>query len=236
MTHAVISELWQYPVKSMGGSRIARTCVGATSVEGDRVFVVHDTRDGAPLTATRVPELLSWTAGWTAERELQLIAPDGTAAEGWSSNAVGALIRERLGSNVGLRRSSTADRRGDAPLHLLTTASLRTLRLSSSEVSWDVRRFRPNVVLNVRETGFVEDQWVGRSVVIDDVVLRVTRRADRCTIVTHAQPDLDRDPRVLRQLRLMNELHVGVYCDVVATGAIEAGAAVRVDRSEERGN
>ncbi|MEZ5166079.1 MAG: MOSC domain-containing protein [Acidimicrobiales bacterium] len=79
---------------------------------------------------------------------------------------------------------------------------------------WDVRRFRPNVVLD----GEGEDALVGRSIRIGDVALSVTKPIDRCVIVTRAQPGLDCDLDILRTINR----------DRGATLAIGAG---RVDGS-----
>ncbi|MGH7287982.1 MAG: MOSC N-terminal beta barrel domain-containing protein, partial [Myxococcota bacterium] len=40
MSAGHIAEIWRYPVKSMGGERIAQTGVGANGVPGDRAWAV----------------------------------------------------------------------------------------------------------------------------------------------------------------------------------------------------
>ncbi|MGZ4507212.1 MAG: MOSC domain-containing protein [Blastococcus sp.] len=53
-----------------------------------------------------------------------------------------------------------ADRFVDAlPLLVLTTASLRTAAALHPEGDWNVRRFRPNLVVDVAGEGWIEDGW-----------------------------------------------------------------------------
>ena len=50
-----------------------------------------------------------------------------------------------------------------APIHLITTASLAELAKRSPNAQFDLRRFRPNIVVEAPDgqTGFVENEWVG---------------------------------------------------------------------------
>src|SRR5437867_2472318 len=53
-----------------------------------------------------------------------------------------------------------------AVLHLLTTATIDRLRALYPEGRFEVRRFRPNIVVSTRpkEQGFVENEWIGHTV------------------------------------------------------------------------
>jgi uncharacterized protein YcbX len=88
-----------------------------------------------------------------------------------------------------------------AVVHLLTTATLDRLRELYPQGRFEVRRFRPNVVVE-SATGvkdFVENAWIGHTVVIGDAVrLAVTGPCPRCVMTTLAQGDLPKDPEVLR--------------------------------------
>ena len=77
-----------------------------------------------------------------------------------------------------------------AALHLITTATLARLAELRPESAFDVRRFRPNVVIASPEgaRGFVENGWVGRELAIgSDVRLRISDPAPRCSVPTLAQ-------------------------------------------------
>jgi len=117
----------------------------------------------------------------------------------------------------------------DAPLHLLTTATLDRLRELYPQGRFEVRRFRPNVVVELSsgEKGFAEDAWVGHTVAIGaDVRLKITKSCGRCVMTTLAQGDLPKDPGILRTAAEHNKVNVGVYAAVTRGGTIRRGDPV----------
>ena len=129
-----------------------------------------------------------------------------------------------------------------AALHLITTATMERLANSRPESRFTARRFRPNmlIVTDERVRGFIENDWVGREVVIGDAVrLRISDPTPRCSVPTIAQKDLDNDPNVLRTIMEHNTLPVpmlddeplpcaGVYAFVVRGGLVKPGDTLRV--------
>lgn len=108
-------------------------------------------------------------------------------------------------------------------VHLLTTATIDRLRELNTGGRFEVRRFRPNIVIKpaVDDTGFVENDWVDQTVAIGGVVrLNVSKTTSRCVMTTLAQGDLPRDPSILRTVAKNNRVKVGVYADVLKTGTI----------------
>lgn len=88
-----------------------------------------------------------------------------------------------------------------APLHILTTATLERLRALYPTGRFEVRRFRPNVVVACSGTvdGFAENQWIGHRLAIGTQVnLQIIDPCPRCIVTTLAQADLPRDPGILR--------------------------------------
>jgi uncharacterized protein YcbX len=116
-----------------------------------------------------------------------------------------------------------------AVVHLLTTATIDRLGALYPEGRFEVRRFRPNIVVSTGPDaqGFVENDWIDRTVMIgDEVRLRVTGGCPRCVMTTLPQGDLPRDPGILRTAAQHNQADVGVYADVIAGGAVRRGDAV----------
>jgi uncharacterized protein YcbX len=116
-----------------------------------------------------------------------------------------------------------------ATVHLLTTATLERLRQAYPQGRFEVRRFRPNIV--VRPEGdsqtFVEDAWIGRTLTIgDDVRLKITGPCGRCVMTTLAQQDLPQDAGILRTAVQSHRANVGVYASVVRGGTIRQGDRV----------
>jgi uncharacterized protein YcbX len=118
-----------------------------------------------------------------------------------------------------------------AVVHVLTTATIERLRTLYPEGRFEVRRFRPNIVVATRPDaqGFVENDWIGRTLAIgDEVRLNVTGPCPRCVMTTLAQGDLPKDAGILRAAAQHNQANVGVYADVVAGGTVRRGDPVRL--------
>ncbi len=119
-----------------------------------------------------------------------------------------------------------------AVVHVLTTATIDRLRELYPQGRFEVRRFRPNIVVQPAsaEKGFVENAWVGRTLVIgDEVRLNVTGPCPRCVMTTLPQGDLPKDPGILRTAAQHNQVNVGVYAAVLRGGTIRRGDPVRLE-------
>ena len=119
-----------------------------------------------------------------------------------------------------------------AMVHLLTTATLDRLRELYPQGRFEVRRFRPNIVVQLAsgEKGFAENAWIARTLAIGTAVrLNITGPCGRCVMTTLAQGDLPRDPGILRTAAQYNQVNVGVYAAVVRGGTIRRGDPVRLE-------
>jgi hypothetical protein len=123
------------------------------------------------------------------------------------------------------------------PLSVLTTSTLDRLSTLEPESTWDVRRFRMNVIVETPSEGFVENDWVGRKLVIGDQVhLNVALPDPRCCMPSLAQEELPRDPRILKALAQHNRIDVagllfpcaGVYAVAEGAGAVARSDGVSV--------
>jgi uncharacterized protein YcbX len=119
-----------------------------------------------------------------------------------------------------------------ATVHLLTTATLDRLRELYPTGRFEVRRFRPNIVLEpaAGEKTFIENSWIGHTLAIgDEVRLSVTGPCPRCVMITLPQGDVPRDSGILRTAAQHNQANVGVYAAVVRGGTIHRGDPVRLE-------
>ncbi len=109
-----------------------------------------------------------------------------------------------------------------SPVHVLSTASLRSL--SADGTPYDVRRFRPNVLVSIDDTdGFPESAWVGGDVRVGAVVLTVTNPTIRCVVPTRPQPGVELDTSLTRRLAERTDRFLGVYADVASPGTVRVG-------------
>jgi MOSC domain-containing protein len=118
-----------------------------------------------------------------------------------------------------------------AVVHVLTTATIERLRALYPEGRFEVRCFRPNIVVATGPDaqGFAENDWIDHTVAIgDEVRLRVTGPCPRCVMTTLPQGDLPKDAGILRTAAQHNQANVGVYADVIAGGTIRRGDSVTI--------
>ncbi len=118
-----------------------------------------------------------------------------------------------------------------ATVHLLTTTTLDSLQRAHPRGRFDVRRFRPNIVVDLpgSQAAFPENDWIGHTVRIGDQVrLYITGPAGRCVMTTLAQGNLPNDSGILRTAVQQNRANVGVYATVVHGGTIRHGDRVRL--------
>ncbi len=116
-----------------------------------------------------------------------------------------------------------------AVVHLLTTATLHRLCELYPQGRFEVRRFRPNIVVEPGsgEKDFIENDWIGHMLVIGkEVRLSITGPCSRCVMTTLPQGDLPRDLGILRTAAKHNRANVGVYATVLHGGTIHRGDLV----------
>jgi uncharacterized protein YcbX len=126
-----------------------------------------------------------------------------------------------------------------APMAVLTTATLQRLGELYPQGSFDVQRFRMNLIVDPDADGFVENEWIGHTLAVGDgVSLPVTLADPRCVMTTLPQGDLPKDPGILRAAAQHNRLDipgvglypcVGVYAGVASGGTVRRGDPVAVD-------
>lgn len=209
-----VAQLWRHPVKSLQGESLDSVAIDARGVIGDRGWGVRDQVSGAVLSAKRDPRLLLATAQVKGEGVVIRTAAGepqvGREADEALSTLVGRPVGVEAAPPVG---PAFVD---EAALHLVAASALGP---------WDVRRFRPNIVL---DTGLDLDELVGERLAIGAVVVQVDKRTRRCGMTTAEQPGLAKEVGVLRELARERQLCQGVYARVVRPGRLRVGDSIRV--------
>lgn len=115
------------------------------------------------------------------------------------------------------------------PVHVLTTSALQLMSRLNPAAAWDVRRFRPNVLIETDSAaGSIESEWVARTVRVGGFTIKGELPTVRCAMPMHAQSDLPRDPSVLRTIVREANQCLGLYASVVATGRVAIGERVEL--------
>lgn len=119
-------------------------------------------------------------------------------------------------------------------VHLLTTGAVRALAESSPDSRFDPHRFRPNIVIDTPQTGFLETAWQGRRLQVGEVAFEMEFTVPRCVMTTLSQGDLPSDPGVLRTITKLNRVELighmypclGIYGKPAAPGTLRVGDPV----------
>lgn len=225
-----VSEIWRFPVKSLGGETVESARLDGEGIEGDRAWGLYDPAADRVLTARREPALLFLSA------KLVDGSPVVTCDDG-STLADDAALSTWLGRPVELRAAAAGTASFEAPLDeegeadwVSWSSSGGTFHDGRSKVSlvsestlgaWDRRRFRLNVVLD--EPG--DDQLSG-DVRVGTATLTIRKPIDRCIMVTRAQPGLGRDLEVLKRVRDERANQLGIGAVVTTPGTIHVGDPV----------
>ena len=243
----VVAAVWRYPVKSLQGEQLTAARIDLTGLSGDRRWGIRDDATGRILTARREPKLLAAAATLDDDGPV-VVLPDGATLRGLGA-VTDAGLREWLGRPVtlvaaegatGARAEFFADATDDTtaaiewtmpagrfvdamPLLLLTTASLRAAASLYRAGEWDVRRFRPNLLIDTDSDGWVEDAWCGQPIRIGDVELLPQQPCVRCTMVTRTQPGLVGDLEIYRTIARHHHGNLGVWTTVRTSGTIKPG-------------
>ncbi len=234
-----ISAIFRYPVKSMAGELLDVARLGWHGIEGDRRLAFRRLADksGFPwLTASKLPQLLLYKPfgldSNTAEPlPTHVRTPDGKDYE-LRSDELREEVSSRYGSEVELMnlKHGIFD---ESPISVISLGTVHSVaRESGRGVDLcDLRRFRPNIVLETNSAEpLEEDRWVGRTLIFGEgtsgAAVRVTMRDERCVMVNFDPDTAERDSKVMKTVVRMNQNYAGVYGTVVRAGELRAGQVV----------
>jgi uncharacterized protein len=226
-----VTGLWRYPVKSMAAEALTTVSISWAGVAGDRRwafvrpgsgsngFPWHTIREN-PAMWTYVPRLRS--PDRPDKSAIEVRAPDGRSYD---------LTDPRLAAELGAGLRIMRLDRGlfDAmPVSLITTATASAL-CGLAGVPANELRFRPNIVVApAAGEPYAEEEWVGRTLRIGEVAIRVDRRDSRCVIVNVNPGTGHPDGPVLKVVGQHRRSYAGVYGTTVQPGQLRVGDDVTI--------
>ena len=183
--------------------------------------------------ASTVPDNSSFEEVWP---DIEGLAPEPVIA----GTNIGTTEDDERISQLPLASAAPGTFFDLSALHVMTTATLAHLQALEPTATFDVRRYRPNLLVESdSEPGFVENDWVGRTLRLGDAAqISVTIPTMRCVMTTLAQEDLPRDRATLRAIATHNRIDItgwgtwacaGAYGDVAAPGTVRVGDTVALD-------
>ena len=242
-----ISAIFRYPVKSMAGESLDVARLTWHGIEGDRRFAFRRLADksGFPwLSASKLPQLLLYQpfgldGNGGEQLPTHVRTPDGKEFELRSDE-----LREELSSRYGRALELMNLRHGIFDEACISVISLSTVQgvARASGRDLDVRRFRPNIVIDIgRAEPFAEDKWVGRTlmfgegnsgaspIAVPTPAIGVTMRDERCVMVNLDPDTAQKDSEVMKTIVRLNENYAGVYGTVVSAGELRVGQVVTLE-------
>jgi len=232
----VVDALFRYPVKSMGGERLEVANLGWHGIEGDRrmAFRRIDDRGGFPwLTAGRLPEMVLFSplrreSDAQGDLPTHIRTPDGEVMPAFGED-LAAEIGRRYGAPVQMMqlKHGIFD---DATISVIATDTVHEIARLAGR-SPDVRRFRPNIVVRLLQSGpFREDEWLGGvlafGAAVDAPAITVTMHDLRCSMVNLDPDTATPAPEVLKAVAGANRSNAGIYATVTRTGLLEVGQTI----------
>jgi uncharacterized protein len=234
-----ISAIFRYPVKSMAGE--SRNAANLTwhGLEADRRFAFRRLTDKSAfpwLSASKLPQLLLYKPFGLDSNAAEPLpthvrTPDGKEYE-LRSDELRKEISVRHGSDLELMnlKHGIFD---EACISVVSQATVQGIVRESGR-SIDLRRFRPNIVLETESTQpFLEDNWVGRTLLLGEgnngPAVRITMKDERCVMVNFHPDTVERDSEVMKTIVRLNGNYAGVYATVIRLGERRVGQRVTLE-------
>ncbi len=223
--------IWRYPVKSMAGENVATADVSWHGVGGDRrwAFIrAGRERSGFPwLTMREHPDMCRYRP-YFADADVGDTATRVLSPTGDEFDVLDPLLAAELGDGVRVIKQDVGVF-DTSPLSIITVQTVEALQRSVA-LDLSLRRFRPNLVIDAPHEGdFAEDTWVGRTVSIGRLRVRVDRRNKRCMMVNVDPVTSERDPRVLKAIARERQVQLGVYASTGAPAEVSVGDVVSLE-------
>jgi uncharacterized protein YcbX len=226
--------LARWPVKSLGGETLAAARLDRRGLGGDRTHALLDLREGRGgdwLTVRRAPRMLAWSAAYPGAPDDRLDpadppsptlrAPDGTLWD-WDDPGLEAALAADLAVAVGRHRDLDGQQDLQGSVLVTTEASRRAVEAALGR-PLDLRRFRPNLHLELDAPAFAEEGWDGGRLRVGEVTLALANPCVRCVIPTRDPDRPGRWPELLRWLHRERAALFGVNARVLGGGTVRVG-------------
>jgi uncharacterized protein YcbX len=116
------------------------------------------------------------------------------------------------------------------PFHLMTEQSLHTMAGHAPGSDFDVRRFRPTLLVDAPgDAQLPELAWCGGTLNAPGCALSPIIPTIRCVMPSHPQAELDRDPAITRTVAAHANRCLGVYGTVHTPGRLTEGDVLKLD-------
>jgi hypothetical protein len=232
----------------MAGESLDSARLSWHGIEGDRRLAFRRLADkgGFPwLSASKLPELLLYKPvrldSNANSKNGELLPTHVRTPDGKEYELMSDELREEISSRYGSEVELMNLKHGifdESPISVISLGTVHRIeRESGREI--DLRRFRPNVVIET-ESGepFEEDSWVGRTLTFGEgnsgadaiaasgASIGITMKDERCRMVNLDPDTAEKDAQVMKTIVRLNGIYAGVYGTVVRAGELRVGQVV----------
>ncbi len=233
-----VASLWRYPIKSMGGERVAEIHAAPRGLRGDRRLAF--TSAGAPvgkpmLSGEERHRMLLCSARFLTPPEgdappapetVEITTPAGIAGRADDPELIPALQSGLAKQNHMWLTEDNDPFMECRPVALMSNATLTQLEAELGS-PLAARRFRENIFLDLPDLpGFAEDAFVGRTLRIGGAEITVKERDPRCRIITVDPATGALLPELMRLVAARHESRAGIYGVATKPGFISEGDPV----------
>ncbi len=185
--------------------------------------------DAAEIISSELGRKMQLEISENAHRERAGIDRRTIFADVPVEEAIPGLTAETMPDSYPLAQTTFFD---SAVMHVIATGTLRHLAKLAPGSDFDSRRFRPSIVVETgeRDDAFIEDEWLGGTLVIGHLRIVKMQPALRCVMTTHPQEDLQRDYKILRTAASHHKVNVGVFAAIEKGGHVEIGDSVFLEK------
>jgi len=226
-----VAAIFRYPVKSMAAEPVEEVQVGWNGLVGDRRWAFvrggMERSDFPWLTIRENPLMWRYRPRFVDPTRPDTSQTMVTTPAGQELDVVDAALASELGFGSRVLKQG----RGVFDTMPLSVISTQTVEALSSMVGEDLAtlRFRPNLVIDSPGGEFPEDRWVGKTLRVGRMRMRVDKRDKRCVMVNVDPSTTEKNPGVLRAIAQERDARLGVYGTTVEEGGIEVGDTVTVE-------
>ena len=199
----------------MAGERLQNATVTTNGIVGDRIIQVLNSRQRTVTSRTRPRLLLHQATLGPMDEVLVDNRP-------WQSAEVRRDVEAAAGPGATLVASDHPSRFDILPLLVISDGAV-------AAVGEDVRRFRPNILIEGVE-GLNERKWVGGRLRAGNVLIGVQDPRERCIMTTFDPDTITQDVDVLYRIQRDFEGVLGLNCWVVSGGVMSVGDIVTLDK------
>lgn len=216
--------IYRYPVKSMAAETLTTAEVSWHGVVGDRRWAfIRDEAQNSGFSWLTIREKNNMTHYFPSFSDAANPNKSKTLVKTPSGNKFEITDKKLAHELYPQGTRAIKQDRGvfDAfPLSLITTQTINSLG-NSIDSKLSSERFRPNfLVTAIDDSPYPEDNWIGKTIRIGNIRMRIDQRDGRCVVTTIDPVTSQKNPEVLKNIYAKREGCLGVYGSTVTPGVV----------------